>query len=198
MFAVRKKLTTCALSVVGVFGFSATANALVTWNHSDGSDHIYEIVYLSGSSWGDADAHVQSLGDGWHLATITSQEEQSFLETTLFPTATQEGKYWLGGIQDDTATAPDEGWSWVTGEMWDYTNFSPAQPDDFGGQVQSWLITDSNANWEWADFRYQSANMLGYIAERSVPEPGALALFGLALALMGFVNRNARRRQIVA
>jgi len=191
MVITNKQISKLIAILLAVFGLSVSAlsQAAVIWDgHSDGDDHVYEVVYLPEGSWGDAYTAASLFGEGWQLATVTSSAEQAFLQDNLFVGLT--GKYWLGGWQDDTAITFDEGWNWVTGETWDYTNWAISEPDDFGGQDQRWLLTDNAFNWQWGDFRWESLSMVGFIAEKSVPEPGSIALLGVGLILIGFTRRK--------
>ena len=58
-------------------------NGPVTWRVEDGGNgHTYQAVLVPGPegiNWTDANAAAESLGNGWHLATITSQEENDFI-----------------------------------------------------------------------------------------------------------------------
>ena len=84
------------------------------------SGHRYEYYSNADISWTEARAMCQSMGG--HLVTITSAEEQAFIEST-FPGTTG----WIGGYGDNN------GWSWVTGEQWSYTHWSPENPDNAAG-----------------------------------------------------------------
>lgn len=187
-----KQLKKSIFTVLCLLAVTNSAQALVLWDgHPDGDEHVYTVVALPGGNWGDANAAAQALGDGWHLATVTGAAEQSFIVDSLL--ANLEGKYWLGGVQDETAVAYDAGWNWVTGEAWDYTSWAPTEPNDFGGQVQRWLLTDSNSNWEWGDFRYSSSRLVGFVAEKAVPEPSTIALLGFGLTFLGFIGRRRKK-----
>ena len=48
-------------------------------------------------------------------------------------------------------------------------------------------MTDTNFGWQWADFRFESSHMLGFIAEKTIPEPSTLLL--LNVGLLGFAAR---------
>ena len=81
--------------------------------------HSY--AYYEGSmSWTEARAYCQTMGG--HLVTITSAEEQAFLEATYPGT-----QGWIGCYGDGST------WNWVTGEAWDYTNWNSGEPNNQHG-----------------------------------------------------------------
>jgi hypothetical protein len=91
----------------------------------------YEMFEAPEIPWADANTLVSLMESSAcadiHLATVTSAAEDEFLvdafgELPLF------GK-WLGGIQADDATEVGDGWSWVTGEPWSYTNWNGGEPN---------------------------------------------------------------------
>lgn len=95
----------------------------VQWTvENGGNDHWYGIVYVgNGSCWNDVRVEAESYGG--HLATITSQEEQDFLEANIY-----DSSVWMsiGGYQDlndPDYSEPGGGWKWVTGEPMDYTHW---------------------------------------------------------------------------
>ena len=112
---------------------------VVEWSVSSGGNgHRYEAVLVpEGITWTEANNLVNSAGGGWHLATVTSPEENDFIYS-LF-----EGNpdYWVvvGGT---TATGPILGahwvgpgngsYAWVTGEPFDYANWGPTAPNGDG------------------------------------------------------------------
>ena len=191
------------LSLFCSFGLTKVSNAFVMWDgHVDGSLHQYGVVYMDAVTWQEASDYLAagSLGEGWQLATVTSTQEQSFIQSNLYE-STNGRKFWLGGWQDIEATTANEGWNWVTGEAWDYTNWHYTQPDDYDGRVQRWLATDDLLNWQWADQTLDMSNLnrvSGFFIERSgdsvyVPEPSTFALLGIALIGFGFTQRNNAR-----
>lgn len=83
--------------------------------------HRYEYYEGADITWTEARAYCQSMGG--HLVTITSAEEQAFIEST-FPGTTG----WIGAYGDNG------GWSWVTGEAFGgYTKWKSGEPNDQGG-----------------------------------------------------------------
>jgi len=65
-----------------------------------------------------------------HLATVTSNAEQAFLEGQFNLALTTPR---LGGYQDHGAGEPGEGWAWSNGEAWEYTAWASGQPDQGAG-----------------------------------------------------------------
>ncbi len=85
----------------------------------------YYYLYQQSKSWKDAQAFCESKGG--HLVTITSAEEQAFLEEYL--EGFKDGDYMIGLHRD-----LDEFQTWVTGEPVSYTNWGTNEPDNLGGQ----------------------------------------------------------------
>jgi hypothetical protein len=105
---------------------------VVKWNQ-----HEYEDVYAPyGISWDDAKAAAEAKGG--HLVTITSEAENQFVYSLV-----EDDKFWiwdgydgngpwLGGYQKPGSTEPAEGWSWVDGEPFAYTNWGRGEPNNAG------------------------------------------------------------------
>jgi hypothetical protein len=132
--------------------------------------HYYRGV-STWANWGDAAALAEGMtyrGCPGHLATITSQEENDFIAANL-PWAASLG-YWLGGIQPAGSPEPGGGWTWVTGETWDYTNWANFEPNDLGGEDALHFFGPFVAPWapdpeKWNDIN--SAAEFGYLVEFS-------------------------------
>jgi len=67
-----------------------------------------------------------------HLVTLTSAAENDFVAAIIPSTSAPTFGPWLGGYQDPSDASPSEGWKWVTGEPWSFTDWGPGTPDDNG------------------------------------------------------------------
>jgi len=142
-------------------------------------------------TWGDAKAAAEAYtekGLSWTLATITSQAENDFI-VGLLQSSTE--KAWLGGSSMGAST----GWSWVTGETWNYQNWQPGEPGYDHGTAPFFLGFSKNttpSTWMWADLNDKGRY---YIVE-SVPD-GATTILLLGVALSGLAavarQRSTRR-----
>jgi hypothetical protein len=142
-----------------------------------------------------------------YLACLTSVEENQFAYSLVDP------NNWyvrLGGYQDHSSPdyrEPDGGWTWLSGESSNYTNWDPTWPEPNNG----------DGVWnEWGDqdvlaFGYVSGGVwddgwgngvpwlpvLGYVVEynsQSIPEPTTLIIWALLGGLAITVGRRRRHR----
>ena len=102
--------------------------------------------YISEDAMVWADASVMAQSYGGHLATIASQEENSFL-----------GDYhgWIG-LTDENVEGQ---WEWVTGEPVEYTNWADGEPNDINGED---FVERYNSS-EWND--QTSTHQVNYFME---------------------------------
>lgn len=136
-----------------------------TWEERE-----YAVVSFPGRSWGEALRDMEMLLPGFHLAAITNQQEQDFVNEFL-QTVNLTGQLWLGAIQiPNNEPIPDKGWAWVTGESWDYTNWGEFEPND-GGSGEYHLAME---NLWWNDEGSAIESVGGYLAESSDAEGGDL------------------------
>jgi lectin-like protein len=90
--------------------------------------HYYLIVNQT-TTWQQARLLPEALvfmGVRGHLATITSEDENTFVTTQLGDTAGA----WLGGEQLPGSSEPAGGWQWITGEPWMHTNWDEGEPNN--------------------------------------------------------------------
>jgi hypothetical protein len=89
--------------------------------------HCYEHV-MTAANWDVAKATAEGMthnGVSGHLATLTSETEDQFIVAN-FLTAVSTSAY-IGGFRNGTS---GNSWSWVTGETWNYTKWSPGYPPE--------------------------------------------------------------------
>jgi hypothetical protein len=139
--------------------------------------HFYQAVAVGTPiSWVDADRAARALGPGWHLATITSAEEDVFVRS-LFPgnplthpafwspydpfDAFKRGP-WIGGYQVFGAKT----FQWVTGEPVLFTDL--VFPNNFASPISySWNVGWAGTiDWLAAGTVFSP---IAYIAELSAP-----------------------------
>ncbi len=116
--------------------------------------HTYKVYYCS-VTWSDAKAWCEN--NGGHLVTITSEEEQSFVQSLNDGT-----NVWIGAYREQRE---DWVWKWVTGEAWDYTNWAEGEPNDSPN-----VVPDENCVtlWpmEWNDLSNENVyEQYGFICE---------------------------------
>lgn len=131
--------------------------------------HFYEVVSQN-VTWGEARLLADSMtwqGHRGRLASVTSAEEQAFLETTF---GSQLNMAFLGGYQTPGDTAPDYGWHWLTGEPWDYTHWAGGEPNDFGGAETKIEIQEIGSTYMWNDWGTNDGSRPRFVVEYE-PEP---------------------------
>lgn len=89
-------------------------------------DHKYLIIEQT-MSWEEAKAYCESLGG--YLVTITSAEEQKFIEDYINEKGYKNKRFWLG-FSD---VAKEGTWNWVTGESNKYTNWGKSLDNGYEG-----------------------------------------------------------------
>ncbi|MBR2660986.1 MAG: Ig-like domain-containing protein [Clostridia bacterium] len=143
--------------------------------------HTYQIFY-SGRSWDEAEAFCEKLGG--HLATITGENEQKFLERYLAKAEKQQS-YWIG-----LTTGKSKAFStWVTKEAISYTKWMDGNPDrnqpESCARIAASEYADQN-NWTmsrgtWDDESNTYYYINGFICEWDEENsPNALPVAGAA------------------
>ena len=117
----------------------------VKWAESEGGNGHWYAMYSLGSNANFADASAAATQFGGMLATITSPEEQAFINASM-PATLVGGNTAIGLIQDPDGAEPGGGWQWVTGEPLDWTNWRVGEPNDAGGEDYGMMFPDGTWN----------------------------------------------------
>lgn len=124
--------------------------------------HYYK-VYNGQSSWEDAAAFCQSMGG--HLATITSEEENTYLHDYLVSMG-------LSGAYFGFSDVNIEGkWVWCTGEEVTFTNWDSSEPNNEGRKEHYGLFDFSHNDGKWNDGSYRSGTDANFICEWDADAP---------------------------
>lgn len=198
------KSASAAFVLVLVIGVEQLLAGPVQWlPEANGNGHYYDLVRAPGStiSWTQADyvaENMSLLGTAGHLATVTSREENDFLMNTF---TWGWDHAWLGL----TRNYASGGWMWVTGEEYDYSNWAPGEPNNWGGTedyvhyngADTYLHGDRAQKWNDFPNLPDPLNVTHFLVEYpvavAVPEPSAIALLSVgAMACLAFRWRRKR------
>ncbi len=148
------------------------------WEKSEGGNgHYYKAIAISkGISWMQADKLARK--QGGYLVTITSEEENAFVfdlvDAPEFINPVNGCGPLIGGFQQVGAVEPDGGWSWVSGEQWNYSNWYSKEPNNFivRGQFPEDRIVFYGGGGRapsktWGDIGRYDINTAGYVIERN-------------------------------
>lgn len=155
---------TVAVCILQVGAVSIPADA-VNFN-----GHYYVVVNES-KKWTEAEAECEQ--SGGHLATITTEEEQQFINR--FIENQTMNTYWIG------ASKTSQGWKWVTDEAFSFTNWKKDEPNNERGQekyleiyCKTYNSTTNVGQWNdimidgrngYLDKSFYSTTTIGYICE---------------------------------
>jgi hypothetical protein len=153
-------------------------NVNCTFNNKKFSSDDYRVISSPGLTWDQARAAAQALGPDWDLATITSAEEQQFINGLLPNPATGLYRYWIGGRQVGQFDEPAGNWEWINDEgiFWNngttgmFANWAAGEPNNCGDGEHHLIVWSVGlSSWTWNDEACTSVG--GYIAERHSPLP---------------------------
>lgn len=130
--------------------------------------HHYQLIDSDDIRWMEAKKKCEE--QGGHLVTITSAQEQQFIQDLI--TGGSKVFYWIGAT--DSGQEPNH-YYWITGEDFSYQNWQEGQPDngnwgpgeyeDYAGILRSEKNRFGGAVYTWNDFRESPADSHGYICE---------------------------------
>lgn len=141
--------------------------------------HSYAVVDAPDITWSHARDAATGLTNGGsmcpgHLATVTSAGEDDFLKSTF---GTELITKWLGGIQSPSDAVTD-GWSWITGETWNFTDWGTPEPNNgyYAGygyeDALEYYAYGDGIHWNDAPQNWDQYASGGYVVEydcRAVP-----------------------------
>jgi hypothetical protein len=102
----------------------------------DGTTHYYETIYLPSGNLNWYQAAYLAQKAGGYLACLNTEEENDFVfslvnDDKYFWHFEENGEHYgisigpfLGGYQIDGSIEPAGGWTWLSGESFDYTNWA--------------------------------------------------------------------------
>ncbi len=127
---------------------------------ADFNGHEYKFIDED-MTWKDARSACVALGG--HLATITSAEEEDFIESQ-FGSLCKNGGPWIGAYSNGAYGGDKDDWRWVTGEEWSYSNWEEGEPNNTSGS--EWFAS-LRASMTWNDLNNvdSSDSQRGYICE---------------------------------
>lgn len=137
---MRKAILFSIVAVVSLLWASQTWAKPVQYS---GTGHWYEAFVFTDAdptpNWDQAKANAEKMGG--YLATITSEGENDFIYNLIdedkfwFHSGEPGDHYtqgpWIGGYQETSATSLTEGWKWVNGDPWSFTNWADGEPNDW-------------------------------------------------------------------
>lgn len=188
----------CLFLVAGWLAVMAANVAAAADVFNPQNSHVYRLIQFPELRWADARqaATSQSLGvAGGYMATITSADEQAFVEAK-FLTAVQPWGAWLGGYQPAGSAEPAGNWQWVTGEAFGYTNWHPSGEPSNANNNENQLQLLNNGYWNDLGTSEPGGSPLydlPYIVEFSVPEPASSGMALTAVYVAGGRPRRGRR-----
>jgi hypothetical protein len=97
----------------------------------------YYYLYQQSTTWENAKLNCEAVGG--HLVTITSIEEQEFIESLL---SSDRETIWIGGY------CSSKKWKWITGEEWIFTNWNSI--NGYPNEITDGQSIFLTYNFEWA------------------------------------------------
>lgn len=207
---------------IGIIGLGSLA-ALLIGNTASHACHMHDVTWADNGhtytlasidaicsdagclTWEDTLTAVEnyntSNGTSYYLATITSAEENAFIQKSFL-----EYSYsaWVGGFQADGQLSTGAGWQWVTGEEFTYTNWNGGEPNDWGASEddedneENYLMYYSNGLWNDEGGSLCAAILeTGSYTQDPVPEPATMILFGAGITGLVAGARRKKKNKLI-
>jgi hypothetical protein len=158
----RMKTTVFSATVVAIATSAAHAQQAVQWRVEDGGNgHWYQLQPKVGD-W--MICRSDSRARGGDLATPSTPSENEFLEGLVpAPQFPIWNRVFIGGRQA-LGAGPLDGWYWVDGSSWEFTDWEANQPN--GGEGFLAMYRVSTACY-WGDYGIDSSEINFYLIEWS-------------------------------
>ncbi len=166
---MNARLLALSFAVGGIFSTTSAAGWIEWSTSAGGNGHSYLPVRSeSPVTWLQAKELAHSAGG--YLVSITSAGENAFVYNLISAPQYWNGEFGplIGGIQTNSSIGAANGWSWVSGEAWEYTNWRGGQPDDGG------IPEDILHFWggpEWNDQSTNTQMFVSFVVERDICTP---------------------------
>lgn len=116
-----------AILAGGALVSSVGAAPPVEWSPSSGGNgHWYQLVETQ-LDWQSARAYAEA--QHGHLATPTTQAENTFVRQLAGNVPEVQSYVWLGGFAPNGQGNNTGAWQWVSGEPWQWANWHPGEPN---------------------------------------------------------------------
>ncbi len=130
---VKDNIETAGGTSIGLYDMFLTSSE----NIQEYEGNYYKLCN-EGYTWEEAKAICEDLGG--HLVTITSQEEQDFIDSLI---GNSIRGCWLGGYKNENNI-----WTWVTNEIWHYVNWGDDEPNNYLNRGEKYLLLEDG---KWND-----------------------------------------------
>ena len=127
-------------------------NAYLHQKENPSGSHHYEVFFIDVTTWTDAEQYCESLGG--HLATITSEEENTLVYQLMIKAGYTSAYFGLSDRETEGT------WIWVTGEPASYTNWHPGEPnyENSNEDYAMYYYKFSDGTWNDGDFGGSTVN----------------------------------------
>jgi hypothetical protein len=105
----------------------AGGSAWMQWSSAAGGNNHYYALTPTATDWAIAEKLAVSWGGT--LATITSLQEQDFINTTFLTGSFEHLPLWIGLVRATNGTF-EGAFKWVTDEPFSYSNWKPGEPNN--------------------------------------------------------------------